>query len=706
MALFWLAAAFVLGIWLGFVTAMPVWLALVATALSIAMAILLRRKPRATFAGILVAVFLLGFIRSIEWQSPIGPNDVGYYNGQTVTLTGYVNSEPDDRDTGNNYVVTIQSAIINGRTKILSGQVEVHTASSQLFDAGDQLRLMGLLTQPSNSASVPYRSILANRGIYSELDYPSAFVVGHVNLGIIGVADEMRSGIESIIGGALPAPESTFLIALLIGAKSAQLGELTPVLIQTGLIHLIAISGIKIAIVAGTIYQFLRITSARTFRLLAATSLLFAYWMISGATVAGLRGSIMWLLLFLATYLGRPTYGLVSLGLAASIMLAITPSLLWDTGFQLTVVGTFAIAVFAPVIDHWLRWLPSFLRASASTTIAAQVGVLPIQVASFHVVAPLSLAANAIVLPFVPLTMAIGFAVVALPHSLLVPIAFGLVHAMIWIATWLAGLPTAWAMTSFPAIVSVGFYALLLALGYYVTRRSFAVSAVIPRGEWLFGLCVAAMGLSTIYASSSPHNGISFPVEGSALITWKGNEILIDGGRGPQSLLAALGQTLGYPNNRLDTVIDATPSAANVASLTAVATNIPVGAVFDPGLEYPTQTYARWRSLLNQRNIPVFALRPGTTLSFEGLTIRCMGPKGLAADSKDASGILMIQLGQHRILYLGSASPTAQQDLAFTGQSVKADEIIASVPVQTTLAEASGYTRLITPAPGASITFK
>src|SRR5579872_7472576 len=385
MALAWLAAAFVLGIFAGFSFVPPAWLLLTASLLTVGAAAVLWRRPRTRVPLLMICLLCLGDLRSGAARLHIGPDDVAYYNGRTVTLIGYVNAEPDNRDTGNNYVITVQRRLVGSRTVPLSGQLELHTAASQLFDEGDQIEITGRLTAPVNSPSIPYRSILANRGIYSEMAFPRGFLVGHVSLGLVGAADALRTDIENALKSSLPEPEATFLIALLIGARSAQLGALAPVLIQTGLIHLIAISGIKVAIVAGTVNDFLRVVASRTPRLLLSSGLLLSYWLVSGATVAGLRASIMWLLIFLATYLGRPTFGLVSLGLATSIMLAVSPPLLWDTGFQLTVFGTAAICLFTPGIDRLIRWAPGFLRASTATTLAAQIGVLPIQIASFHV---------------------------------------------------------------------------------------------------------------------------------------------------------------------------------------------------------------------------------------------------------------------------------------------------------------------------------
>src|SRR5260370_33068122 len=85
------------------------------------------------------------------------------------------------------------------------------------------------------------------------MSFPRVFVTGRVSLGLVGFADQIREWIAGRLQGSIPEPEARLPIAILIGGRSAQLGNLTPILIQTGLIHLIAVSGVTIAIVAGPV---------------------------------------------------------------------------------------------------------------------------------------------------------------------------------------------------------------------------------------------------------------------------------------------------------------------------------------------------------------------------------------------------------------------------------------------------------------------
>lgn len=703
MTLVWLALAFILGIFSGTRVELAPGPVLLLAGMCGLISALVWAKPRLRLSTLLLIALLLGVARSEVSRLHVGPSDLAFYNGSTITLVGFVNAEPDVRDRGINYVVAVTELERGTRLVPVHGQVEVHTTASQILDQGDQIQVTGSLKTPVNSARIPYRDILARRGIYSEMSFPRLFVTGHVSLGLVGFALQIRQWIENSISGAIPEPEATLLIAILIGARSAQLGSLAPVLIQTGLIHLIAVSGIKIAIVAGTVNELLRRLTTRAPTLFGSLVALTAYWLVSGTTVAGLRASIMWLLVFLAAYLGRPTYALVSLGIAASGMLAFDPSLLWDTGFQLTVLATAAIVAFSPFLQKATGRLPSPIAASLTTTTAAQIGILPVQIVGFHVVSVVSLLANALVLPFIPLTMVVGFGTAIYPHAPVSTVAFGLVHILILAARWAASIPGSalkWTTISVPAVL--GYYLVLVCVSVLAWRVGTSQRRRV-RGEWIFGLCVASMGLGVALAAPVPRDRILFVTKGSALITSRGQNVLIDGGSRPSRLLAGLGSALPFPDDHIDAVVDTDPRAKNVASLLAVVAHYRVGKVFDPGLEYPSQTYGRWTTWLQAHHLEPVALRPAVHIQGGAFRIRVLGPDGIYSDPRDGAGALIIQDRRSRILYLGPASLKEQEDMPFR-VDVRAQTVISSVPLDPTFRAATKATRFIQPVKGRSIT--
>lgn len=392
----------------------------------------------------------------------------------------------------------------------------------------------------------------------------------------------------------------------------------------------------------------------------------------------------------MATYLGRPTYAPVSLAIAVSVMVGADPRLIWDTGFQLTALGTGAIVAFSPIFDRLTSRLPSALAASVATTTAAQIGVLPVQILSFHVLSPVSLLANAVVLPFIPLTMAVGFFTAIVPQLPITAIAYGLVHMVILVARWMVRADPGRSHQSHN-YSRTGRSCLLLCL-IAVAALVWRLSPTVRRprkGEWAFGLSAAVVGMSFAFTSPRPGNEIRFLTNKSALLTSHGQNVLIDGGSRPSKLLARLGEALPFPTEHLNAIVDTDPRSKNTASLLDVVQHVKVDRVFDPGIEYSSQTYARWRGWLLNHHIPLAILRPGLLLHGRTFSIRALAPDGIYSNAKDGAGILTIGDGGLRILYLGPASQKEQQGLPFQTH-VRAQIIISSVPVDPTLRAATG----------------
>lgn len=136
-----------------------------------------------------------------------------------------------------------------------------------------------------------------------------------------------------------------------------------------------------------------------------------------------------------------------------------------------------------------------------------------------------------------------------------------------------------------------------------------------------------------------------------------------------------------------------------MAALLEVAQHVRVGEVVDPGIEYPSQTYGRWRDWLASHGISVLTLRRGIILHGIDFSIVVLAPDGLYSNPKDGAGILLIRFGGKRGLYIGNASQKEQQDLPCQ-TSVRADAAISAVPIDATLRKASGFHELITPVAG------
>ena len=147
-------------------------------------------------------------------------------------------------------------------------------------------------------------------------------------------------------------------------------------------------------------------------------------------------------------------------------MLLWNPLVVFDAGFVLSVLATLGIVTLGTRIEQLLFWLKDgIVRSTAATTISAQLFVLPALLYYTGVLSLVSIPANIIFLPFVPLAMLLGFVagLLALVHPFfaLIPAlaADTLLQIMIWLTEFAASLPLAATIVpAFPAWVAIAAY--------------------------------------------------------------------------------------------------------------------------------------------------------------------------------------------------------------------------------------------------------
>jgi competence protein ComEC len=672
----WLSAAFIVGIAFGSDLPQAVPLFVVCACL-FALTAWVTRASRVTGALLVMTALSVGIARSPHTHAA-SPGEVAYYVSRQVQLGGVVNAEPDQRDTGANYEVAVDSIVLGGKTAHVSGDVWIHTSRAVVLDYPDRVTFSGRLVRASYS---PFA------GASAEMRFPRIVDVGPADTGPLGWIIPFRQHLEDGMNRWLPEPEAALLIAITIGARSASLGDLAPALVSTGLIHLIAISGIKVALVAGTVGQLFRSFGNRLVALLTSLAALLGYVLVTGATASGTRSALMWALIFIAGYLGRSTVTIVSLSVVAAIMLALDPSLITNLGFLLSTVGTFSIVAFTLPLIRWLRHVPSPFREALATTFAAQVGTIPIVIFGFHVVSASGPLANMLVLPVLPALIPIGFAIgvfgavgaVAAPAAAL---AYVVLHLVVGLARVLATWPAAIPSASFAPAATALYYSVLALAAVAVLRRS----NWAPRTAWrssgreiaLTGAAACALLTASLaFGQADTRPRLYWLGSGQAVVARSGGvTILIGGSRQPLALLERLGTVIPSDTHTIDLLIVTDPRSSALAGDLGILQHYAISEVLDVGAQYPSSTYARWRALLRDHGIPTYSLRTGATAEVGRIHIMALDPDGPCGVPANCAGMLRMSIGGKTILLAGSASRREQNESLFRRVDMRADALV------------------------------
>lgn len=221
-----------------------------------------------------------------------------------------------------------------------------------------------------------------------------------------------RGCLEKTIEQLLPEPQSSLEIGVLLGSKRAMPEKFLKNLRNTGTLHIVVASGYNLSVIAGFLVSALVWFFSRRKALIFAFLGVILYTLMVGAEPPVVRAAIMASLAYGAEYLGRLRDGLITLITAAIIMLLISPLMLFDIGFQLSLMATAGILLVYPLLkEKKFFHLPVF-GDNLATTLAAQIGVTPILLVNFGNLSFLSPFINALVLPLIPLLMNLGGIVV------------------------------------------------------------------------------------------------------------------------------------------------------------------------------------------------------------------------------------------------------------------------------------------------------
>lgn len=274
-----------------------------------------------------------------------------------------------------------------------------------------------LISQATNPGGFNYRVYMARQQIYHNIrvsptqcrriaeqqgSWISAFVLQAREMVLDQLDRYVHSG-SSIKGIAE---------ALLIGYKENLDGKLMQSYSNTGLVHIIAISGLHL----GVIYIILlfvleKIPFIKRLPFVKWPMVLLLLWLfalMTGGSASVLRSAVMFSCIIIGKLLGKNASVEQSLAVSAGLLLAYNPCLLWDVGFQLSYLAIMGIVSTQLFFQGW--WSPRSkvfqkIWTLTSVTLAAQVFTFPICIYYFHQFPNLFFLSNLIIVPLSTLVL-------------------------------------------------------------------------------------------------------------------------------------------------------------------------------------------------------------------------------------------------------------------------------------------------------------
>lgn len=349
--------------------------------------------------------------------------------------------------------------------------------TAPVFRPGDVVRLRAVIYPPPGPAA-PGAFDFARRAWFERLG-GVGYATGRARRvsaaapgGMALALERLRQRLTERILAALPGAAGGIAAALMTGERGAIPEDVLAAMRDSGLAHLLAISGLHVGLVGGLVFFFLRLVMAalerpalafpvKKWAAAAALAAAFAYLLISGATVPTQRAFLMLALVMLAVMIDRQPISMNLVAWAAGAILLAAPESLLSVSFQMSFAAVIALVA---AYEAWARRLPGlerrerawprplvYLGTVAVSTLVAGLATAPFAAFHFNRVALYGLIANLVAVPLAALWIMPW----ALAAFLLMPLGLGGpaldamgwgIEAVIAVARWISALPGAVAL--------------------------------------------------------------------------------------------------------------------------------------------------------------------------------------------------------------------------------------------------------------------
>jgi competence protein ComEC len=400
-----------------------------------------------------------------------------FARGEWGSLQGTVDSLPEFKERGKrkiySFLLRTENLFYQKELFSLTGRVQVFLFNpGEVPGYGSRVRLWGKLElprSPRNPGEFDYREYLAGQGIHAIFEGYGPRTLRRLEGGrnfwgwpLEGL-QRLRQLSAERLDQIYPPPVNGLLKALLLGIRKGLPDELRDDFVKTGTIHLVAISGMNITLVAGGLF-FLALVAGLPQKGAAAAGLLsaVAYVFLSGAGIPVVRAGWMAALFFAGLLLEREKDLLNSLYFAFFAIVAVDPEALFQVGFQLSFLSVLCLALLAG--RGGMDWPRDLLQ-----TFWILVGTFPLCAVYFSIFSWVALFTNLLAIPLFHLGVFTGLASLAASGiPVLAPLlawgsTFFLKSGLAWIHAWAEQPwgyfhlrpPSTWLITTYYAALSV-----------------------------------------------------------------------------------------------------------------------------------------------------------------------------------------------------------------------------------------------------------
>ena len=389
-------------------------------------------------------------------------------------------------------IVSIPNSSFSDKTKFYFKTNEGKTLASITSENGDfstlkignYYKISGKLRTPFeavNPSQFDYGNYLKNFGVFT-LFYADINDIEPENKSItfkwkfLQSLNDIRYRILDTHTKYLKSPNIELLGGIVFGDDAVAPPDfIKTAFINSGLLHILAASGMNVAFIYGFWFFFLNTIFKLPYKLTVVSGMcvIALYAMMTGLGASVIRATIMILFVLAGKLIDRDTHSIALLSLVAMIMLIYNPAYINDVGFQLSFIVTFGLLLSSKLLQYKGNRVIGYVKDAFLIPLIAQIWVAPLQMFYFNTFSLYSVIANAIIATFLPLISFGGFIssiIAVIPQfadfvcKVFDFVLNPFINLLVTISTTFASLPFSLITTTHPNVLQVLLYYLIIIL--------------------------------------------------------------------------------------------------------------------------------------------------------------------------------------------------------------------------------------------------
>ncbi len=340
---------------------------------------------------------------------------------------------------------TLDDIAVNGKIKVTVYDKDKYF---HMVPIGDKLEFYGYVSvrEIIEGYEINSDALRSNIRFYSWVNSDSV----KISEGEQNLLDKINIYVKNTLVECMGNQYGVIAYGILTGDKNEISSSVRDSFSVVGIAHILAVSGLHIGFLMGIVLFVLRKLKIKKLHgFVISVVILFLYCVFAVFSPSVVRASVMFLVGGGAALLGEERDGLNALGFAVTIILTVSPIMLFEAGFLMSAGAVFGILNFSSVIIDGLRKLklPQKIAQAVAVSASAQLGILPACVMFFGNIQLYSIIINALLIPimsllYVTVFVALILSIIPFLKFLLTASGF-LVKGLVMVADFCAQLPLA-----------------------------------------------------------------------------------------------------------------------------------------------------------------------------------------------------------------------------------------------------------------------